>query len=207
MVPNGAIRRIGNDSGEKRWDKTRLHSWFVDVALGHHRTRPRVTGRLFGPGKTARAISGVPGAVWRLTRTRQRGHDCRRVSRPPLSVGNVMKKGLLTFGILTALAIFDAQAQSPQEIIRENWRCYGRLDFAEKTVLVKLTRMQKAGSDTGIGTVSVAGIAYLAQFRVAGFDRRWDFGEGDIFKYSFVIHPDGNGAYYVFFESKTGRIN
>ena len=66
------------------------------------------------------------------------------VSRPPLSVGNVMKKGLLIFGVLGALTICEAQIQSPQETISENLRCYGRLDFAEKTVLIKLNRIQKA---------------------------------------------------------------
>ena len=116
-----------------------------------------------------------------------------------------MKKGLLTFGILTALAIFDAQAQSPQELINENWHCYGRRDFGEKTVLVKLTRILKAGSNTGIGTVSVAGVTYFALFKLAGFKRQWDFGKGERPNYSFVIQPDGTGGYYDFSRLKPGE--
>ena len=120
-----------------------------------------------------------------------------------------MKKGLLTFGILTALAIFDAQAQEPKETVGEKWRCYGLWDFNNEKVLVTLTRLQKNGVDTGNGDISTAdGINYRAKFQIAGFERRWNFGNGERMKYAFIILQDGDGAYYDFSqlkpEEKTG---
>ena len=48
----------------------------------------------------------------------------------------------------------------------------------------------------GIGMVKVSGTEQVALFKVTGFDRRWDFGDG--FEYAFIISPDGTGSYYDF---------
>lgn len=114
------------------------------------------------------------------------------------------EKGIVDFRYPRALTIFNAQAQEPKQTVIENWRCYGLLDIIfEKTVLVKATRIQKNGLDIGFGEVSVAGITYRAQFRVAGFIRRWNF--GDSLNYAFMIDPEGNGGYYDFSQLKPGE--
>src|SRR3569832_1699268 len=77
----------------------------------------------------------------------------------------------------------------------EEWRCkdvYGKWD----TILVTTTVEEGRQA----GTVSVAGVTHNAQFEVAGFDRRWDFGlllDGT-YKYAFIIRPNGDATYYDF---------
>ena len=78
-----------------------------------------------------------------------------------------------------------------------NWRCSGRKDTVQLTA-------QLVSDNQGVGQVSVGGLTHEAEFRIAGFDRRWDFG-GDVGKlwgaqhnYAFVIRPDGVGGYYDF---------
>lgn len=129
-----------------------------------------------------------------------------------------MKKIALTFIGLAMAATFGVQAQESRNITTEEWRCYGLEDYNmlklfslldkgdserkldkssfEGKVLVRLTRETEDGEGHEVGEVSVAGITYTAVFRVVGFDRRWDFGEG--MDYSFVISPDGYGAYFDF---------
>ena len=107
---------------------------------------------------------------------------------------------LLAFIGLAVGATVGVQAQESDIITTEKWRCFDRYDYLEATVLVELSRVTSEA--LGIGEVSVAGITYTAVFKVSGFDRRWDFGEG--FEYSFIIKPSGDGAYYDFSNVEDG---
>ena len=107
-----------------------------------------------------------------------------------------MKK--INYAFLAVLAIcanLDARAQDNSNMKTEKWQCFSRLDYSKNKALVELTR------DGVVGSVSVAGTTQLASFKVAGFDRRWDFGLDDsTFQYAFIIEPDGSGQYYDFFD-------
>ena len=106
-----------------------------------------------------------------------------------------MKKIGLTCILFTALAIFGVQAQGSDTV--EKWRCFDPYyDSGKNTVLIELNRVTAAGETQGFGQISVAGVTHHALFRITGFDRRWDFGEG--MQYSFIIKPDGRGSYYDF---------
>ena len=113
-----------------------------------------------------------------------------------------MKKILLKTLVLAVILTFDVQAQESKDITTEKWRCFEYLRFDNKAVLVRLTRETKNSVDLGFGEVSVAGVTYQAFFRVAGLDRRWDF--GDEANYSFIIQPNGDGAYYDFSNVEVG---
>lgn len=87
----------------------------------------------------------------------------------------------------------------------EIWWCFAMMDYEKTTVLFTLTR-ERGGSD-GSGEVAVAGITHTARFRVAGLNRRWDFGYDEIkesYLYAFVIEPDGTGLYLDFSTSSDG---
>ena len=85
----------------------------------------------------------------------------------------------------------------------ERWRCFATSDYNKTTALFTLTRV-RIGSEE-IGKVSVAGTIHPAFFRIAGLNRRWDFGYGwDGYPYAFVIKPDGTGLYYDFSTSSDG---
>lgn len=101
-----------------------------------------------------------------------------------------MKKIALTCILFTALATSGVPAQGSDT--GEIWRCFTGIDiFRRKKVSVELTRKTEVP-----GQVSVAGVTYSAYFHIEGLNRRWDFGEE--MNYSFVITPDGRGAYYDF---------
>ena len=105
-----------------------------------------------------------------------------------------MKKIGLICLMFIALTAFGVQAQGGNT--DETWRCFAPSDFNKKTILVELTRVTVAGETQGFGQVSVAGVTHHALFRITGFDRRWDFGKE--MQYSFIITPNGSGAYYHF---------
>lgn len=60
--------------------------------------------------------------------------------------------------------------------------------------------MAVINEDGRSGTVKVAGVAHRARVTREGIDRRWDFdlGSNRVYKYAFVISPDGVGRYYDF---------
>lgn len=95
---------------------------------------------------------------------------------------------LITALLLTASAT--AQA-SPVE----KWECMDVIGSWE-TILVTAT------VETGRkkGNISVAGVTHAAEFQVAGFDRRWDFGPmpNRGYRYAFVIRPNGDASYFDF---------
>ena len=81
---------------------------------------------------------------------------------------------------------------------QETWRCFARFDFAKETVLFTLYRLEGDAS----GLVSLPGLSpHPASFRVAGLNRRWDWGDS---VYAFIIKPDGTGLYYDFSMSEDG---
>ena len=115
-----------------------------------------------------------------------------------------MKKILLIIFVLTAVLTFGVQAQESEDTTTEIWRCFDWVDFEKKTVLIRLTRVTRHSEDLGFGEVSVAGVSYMALFRVTGLDRRWDFGSDELPNYSFIIQPNGDGAYYDFSNVEVG---
>ena len=117
-----------------------------------------------------------------------------------------MKKKSLVIFTLVATITFGVLAQENKDTTIEKWRCFARMDFTKKDVLVELSRVTNYNEKFGYGEVSVAGITYRAEFYIAGFDRRWDFGDaGSTWNYSFVINPNGDGAYYDFSNVEDGQ--
>ena len=60
--------------------------------------------------------------------------------------------------------------------------------------------------DRESGSIDVAGVTHSTHFRVAGFERRWNFGSDNDdsgFGYSLIIKPDGTAGYYDFTSSDT----
>lgn len=99
------------------------------------------------------------------------------------------------FVLLTLLSTVGVQAEDGPSATTEEWGCFLPRD-PKKKVLVQLTAVIRSAVDWGFGEVSVAGITHDTRFKVAGLNRRWDFGRD--MQYAFVIHPDGFGAYYDF---------
>ena len=88
----------------------------------------------------------------------------------------------------------------------ETWQCFKLFDRDKATPLLTLIRMRIEGKDL-IGEVSVAGTSHMAQFQVAGLNRRWDWGcdEKTGCRYAFSIRPDDTGTFYDFSVSDDGR--
>ena len=91
----------------------------------------------------------------------------------------------------------------------ETWRCFARNDYNKATALFTLVRVRSGSEDliSTYGEVSVAGTTYSTSFRIAGLNRRWDFGSDesrDGYPYAFVIEPDGTGLYFDFSTSTDG---
>ena len=56
-----------------------------------------------------------------------------------------------------------------------------------------------ANKTTGDGTIKVAGIEHSTKFKIAGFDRQWQFGKESstgIFQYVFRVKPNGIAHYF-----------
>ena len=92
----------------------------------------------------------------------------------------------------------------------ETWHCFKLFDPNKATALITLIRMRIAGEyfmEDFMGEVSVAGATHLAQFQVAGLDRRWDWNcdEKTGCQHAFSISPDGTGRFYDFSISDDGR--
>ena len=97
---------------------------------------------------------------------------------------------------------------SDERLRVETWRCFSLLDYERSKPALTLGRLMGGGDDHGVGEVLVSGTAHLADFRVAGIDLRWNFGDQndrDAYPYAFVIRPDGSGTYYDFSVSDDGR--
>ena len=96
--------------------------------------------------------------------------------------------------------------EGAQNALREEtWQCFAMNDYNKTTTLSTLTRV-KSGSEE-FGEVAFASVTHPALFRIAGLNRRWDFGYNeskDGFHYAFVIKPDGTGLYYDFSTSSDG---
>jgi hypothetical protein len=109
-------------------------------------------------------------------------------------------KLLVAVVLLIASATGSAMAQANPV---EKWECKDRFEYdGWKSILVTAT----VNSDREHGTIAVSGATHDARFRVAGFNRRWDFGpkRDGSFLYAFVIEPNGEAAYYDFsMESRT----
>ncbi len=116
--------------------------------------------------------------------------------------GVIRRAGLAVVAVAVWLAPA-AQAQTDLQDRLETWRCFDNTDFNRTNALLTLRRLPKA-----YGEVSVAGTTHPASFKVAGLDRRWDFGHdttaNGLWPYAFLIKPDGTGVYYDFSLSTDG---
>ena len=88
------------------------------------------------------------------------------------------------------------------ETIVEEWECVDRSyprDWSKILVTAKVFEGREFGS------IEVAGTTHVAKYKVAGFNRKWDFMPDDeeSFDYAFIIEPNGDGSYYDF--SKESR--
>ena len=100
---------------------------------------------------------------------------------------------------------FEALLASGQQLQTETWRCFELFDRKQGRALLSLIRMRIEGEDI-LGEVSVAGISHMAQFQVAGLDRRWDWNcDEETCRHAFGISPDGTGRFYDFSVSDDGR--
>jgi hypothetical protein len=85
----------------------------------------------------------------------------------------------------------------------EVWQCRDFVASDWKSILVTAT----VDSGREYGKIAAAGVTQAAVFHVEGFNRRWDFGvqSNGSYRYSFIIQPNGDAAYYDFGEGGTGR--
>lgn len=80
-------------------------------------------------------------------------------------------------------------------LAQEAWECRDLAgDWSNITVVAE------NDLDGGRGRIDVAGTSYTTLYHVAGFKRRWDWSS-----YSFMIFPDGDGAYYDFTLVEDGK--
>lgn len=87
----------------------------------------------------------------------------------------------------------------------ETFKCQSGSHWKSGGKIVVTTTIHENG-ETGV--VEVAGASHPAFYRVAGFNRRWDFGFNDdgTFDYSFILDPDGTGSYIDFSMSPSGVL-
>ena len=89
----------------------------------------------------------------------------------------------------------------------ETFQCQaGQFWYDGGTIVVSAT----INEDGESGTIEVAGVKYATGYMVVGFNRRWDWTDGDGINdgnwFAFVIYPSGAGS-YVNFGSGKGRKN
>ena len=97
----------------------------------------------------------------------------------------------LIIAVVLIASVAKAQA-SPVEI----WKCK---DWRKSASWSKTLVTASIDAGRKKGKITVSGITHTANYRVSGFNRRWDFGlQEDGFQYSFIIKPNGNAAYYDF---------
>ena len=78
----------------------------------------------------------------------------------------------------------------------ETFKCQSGNYWSEKGTIVVTATINQDGQT---GTIKVAGVTHQAAYRVAGLNRRWDWGvNDDSYIYAFVIKPD-HSAYYLDF--------
>jgi hypothetical protein len=71
----------------------------------------------------------------------------------------------------------------------ETWECRDR---GNDSGPVLVTAVTATADQPNAGRIAVAGTEISTSYRVDGFDRRWDFGDG----FRFVISPNGDAVYY-----------
>ena len=102
----------------------------------------------------------------------------------------------------------DPRRAEPGKLVRsEGWMCYAQNDEnkIEPPVVLVYTKNNR-GEEFAL--VQAAGVELPASFRVAGINRRWDFGYDESkgsYLYAFIIRTDGTGLYYDFSFSSRGR--
>lgn len=77
--------------------------------------------------------------------------------------------------------------------------------FGDDTTTIRFQVGYFKGNNTGFILYEDGTVGNLAYFSREGLDLRWDWGEnGNHYRYSFVIQPDGTGLYYDFLMSTDG---
>jgi hypothetical protein len=107
-----------------------------------------------------------------------------------------MKSILSILALVLCLGVATSGFAADKAII-ETWECVKPPYRTDILVIAKVFEGRK------IGRIDVAGVTYKTIFKVQGFTRRWNFGDG--FIYSLLIEPGGEGAYYDFSSAKEGE--
>jgi hypothetical protein len=98
----------------------------------------------------------------------------------------------LAIGAAVVLSLLLAQVAGA-----ETFKCQAGILWDDGAKVVVVASINEDGKT---GAIKVAGVTHQAQYRVQGFDRRWDFGLQDdgSFDYAFVLRPDGAAVYFDF---------
>jgi hypothetical protein len=90
----------------------------------------------------------------------------------------------------------------------ERFECRGLADEEDAPVQVVAEVMEYTDevSTEFFGVITAAGIGNVGAYKVAGFERRWDFGGDDYgYDYTFIIDIDSEGRYYDFTDVEEGE--
>ena len=100
----------------------------------------------------------------------------------------IVRRPIAAFVLLTASAATHA---SPVEV----WECKDRFSLSGS---ILVTATVESGREEG--NISVAGVTHAAAFKVAGFNRRWNFGllPDRSNRYAFIIEPNGDATNFEF---------
>lgn len=98
---------------------------------------------------------------------------------------------------LMLLVAFSGAAYGEGPVIVESWFCSPGTYYSATNVVVRAMVFD----GRKFGDIDVAGGSQMAEFEIEGFNRRWNFGpvnKNGIYRYTFIVRPDGNGIYYDF---------
>jgi len=95
-----------------------------------------------------------------------------------------------------------AKPPAPSREAVEVWHC----DTASAAGTLVTAKVLK-GREKGL--IVVAGVTHRTDFKIAGFDRKWLFGDlvNDVYRYTFIIRPDGKAYYYDYSNSARVKAN
>ena len=117
-----------------------------------------------------------------------------------------MRRAALVFvmkNLVACLILLCLSNVSMAKQVVEEWECARWLfpDWNEIFVVAKVFEGREQGH------IDVADITYQTEYRIAGFERRWDFGlaADSSYNYAFAIGPDGTGVYYDFSSVDAGE--
>ena len=196
---NGAQKTLNVELAEKGLELNPADRRLIQMGLVAEGFHPGPADGLFGP-RTRKAIG-----LWQTSQQEaSTGYLDAESAKVLLASGR--KHGLQDAPQNKAATALSRGRE--RQAVKEMWRCFAMTDYNKTTALFALTRVGRGDGDSG--EVSVAGTTDLASFKIAGLNRRWDFGYDEIrdrYRYAFIVKPDGTGLYYDFSISSDGRAS